>query len=358
MERARDLPAEHRPLPARLELGVRDRDRRQERPGVGVQGLVVERLPVGQLHDPAQVHHGHAVGDVPHDREVVGDEEIGQAELRLEVLQEVDDLGLDRDVERRDGLVADDQRGLHGEGARDAHALPLAARELVRVAVGVLRQEPDVPEQILHARRARVPVGHDPVHAERLGQDLADGHPGVERAVGVLEDHLDPAPEGPEGGLVERREVLAFEEDRPARRPLELQDAPPRRRLAAARLADEAEGLAAADREAHPVHRADHPGGAAEQAGAHVELLDELPDLEQRRVAHWSDLREAGVNRGWPAGGACGFIAPPRPRAAPPPSRRSRGRRPRPGRAAGPRPRSARRGTRSAARRRSPAAGG
>ena len=37
------------------------------------------------------------------------DEEEGEAELRLEVLQEVERLGLDRDVERGDRLVADDQ---------------------------------------------------------------------------------------------------------------------------------------------------------------------------------------------------------------------------------------------------------
>src|SRR5256885_10623543 len=47
--------------------------------------------------------------------------------FRSEVLEEVDDLRLDRDVERRDRLVADDERGLHGERPRDAHALALSA---------------------------------------------------------------------------------------------------------------------------------------------------------------------------------------------------------------------------------------
>src|SRR5699024_12195412 len=44
-------------------------------------------------------------------------------------------------VQRRDRLVADDELGVHGQGAGDAHALPLPARELVRVAVGVLAVE-------------------------------------------------------------------------------------------------------------------------------------------------------------------------------------------------------------------------
>ena len=63
-----------------------------------------------------------------HDAEVVGDEQIGEAELLLEILQQVDDLGLDRDVQRRDGLVADDQLGLERERSCDADPLALAAQ--------------------------------------------------------------------------------------------------------------------------------------------------------------------------------------------------------------------------------------
>src|SRR3546814_20367402 len=52
--------------------------------------------------------------------QVVGDEDERQLELLLEVLQQVDDLRLDRDVERRDRLVADHHLGAAGKGAGDA----------------------------------------------------------------------------------------------------------------------------------------------------------------------------------------------------------------------------------------------
>ena len=68
----------------------------------------------------------------------MGDEEVGQAELPLEIFEEVDDLGLDRDVERGDGLVGDDQFGRDGEGPGDPDALALAAGELVGVAAQVI----------------------------------------------------------------------------------------------------------------------------------------------------------------------------------------------------------------------------
>ena len=87
----------------------------------------------------------------------MGDEEIGQAELLLQVLQQVDHLRLDRDVERRDRLVADDQLGLDRERAGDADALALAAGEFVREAAHVVGLQADRLEQLARpAPRARL----------------------------------------------------------------------------------------------------------------------------------------------------------------------------------------------------------
>ena len=82
-------------------------------------------------------HDQDVVADVFDDGEVVRDEEVGEAEFFLQVLQEVDDFRLDVDVERGDRFVADDELGLDGEGARDANALALAAGELMRVPAEV-----------------------------------------------------------------------------------------------------------------------------------------------------------------------------------------------------------------------------
>ena len=73
------------------------------------------------------------------DFEVVGDEEVGEAEVGLEVGEEVEDLGLDGDVEGGDGFVADDELGAQGQGAGDADALALAAGEFGGEAVVVRR---------------------------------------------------------------------------------------------------------------------------------------------------------------------------------------------------------------------------
>ena len=65
----------------------------------------------------------------------MGDEDHGHVPLALLVLQQVEDLGLDGDVERGGGLVGEQQLRTAGQGDGDHHPLAHAAGQLV----GVLR---------------------------------------------------------------------------------------------------------------------------------------------------------------------------------------------------------------------------
>ncbi len=146
-----DVAGEEDPLPDVHPVRRRARHRREQRRRVGVARMLVQELRLAHLDDAAEVHDRDPVGDVADHGQVVRDEDVGEAELALEVLQQVQDLRLHRDVERRDRLVADDQLRLERERARDADPLALAARELVRVAVVVLGVEADALEQLLDA---------------------------------------------------------------------------------------------------------------------------------------------------------------------------------------------------------------
>ncbi len=95
-------------------------------------GLPEERIRGPGFHDFAQIHHRDTVGQVPDHPQVVGNEQVGEPELLLQLLQQVDDLCLDGDVQGGDGLVADEQVRLEGEGSRDADPLALSTGELVR----------------------------------------------------------------------------------------------------------------------------------------------------------------------------------------------------------------------------------
>ena len=100
--------------------------------------------------------------------------------------------------------------GSQRERAGDADALPLAAGELVRVAVVVLRVEPDQLEQVLH-RALDAVLGLDVLQPERRADDRADGVPRVQRRVRVLEDHLDVAAQRPHPAVGQVRDVPALE---------------------------------------------------------------------------------------------------------------------------------------------------
>jgi hypothetical protein len=100
------------------------------------------------------------------DSQVVGDEQIGDVEVVLEVHEQVDDLRQDRDVQGRYRLVADDQLGSERQRPGYADALPLASGERGREPVVVLGVEPDNLHQLLHPTLALAAIRHS-VNSER-----------------------------------------------------------------------------------------------------------------------------------------------------------------------------------------------
>ena len=77
--------------------------------------------------DLAEIEDVEAVDDLADDGKVVGDEEVGEPVLFLQPLEQVEDLRLHRDVERRHRLVADDDLRADGQRPGDRDALTLAA---------------------------------------------------------------------------------------------------------------------------------------------------------------------------------------------------------------------------------------
>ena len=174
---------------------------------------VVDVFAGALLHHAAEVHDLDAIGETAHNIEVMGNHDVRETEIPLQVLQQVDDLRLHRHVERRHGLVTDDHARLHHDGTSDANALTLTAGKLVREAVVVLGIEPHALHCLLDpaltvGRRA------DAVDVERLLHRLADAHARVERRDRVLEDHRDLATEVGETSTFAPGDVLAHERDR------------------------------------------------------------------------------------------------------------------------------------------------
>jgi hypothetical protein len=251
----------------RLALGLG----RQEMLRVGVLGPAEDLGDRSLLDDLALGHDADAVRHFLHDAQVVGDEEQRHAVFGLQALEQLQDLRLDGDVERRGRLVGDQQVRLVGQRHGDHHPLALAARQLMRIGVEALGGlgNADLVEQLEGAparRFARQPLVQDQ-HLVDLPLDRVQR---VERGHGLLEDHGDAvAAHLQELAGRGADQLAALEADRAGRMPghrigQQLQHRERRHRLARARFADQRHGLAAGDLEAHALHRLDRVDAGAE----------------------------------------------------------------------------------------------
>ena len=201
--------------------------------------VVEDVVALAVLHDGPPVHHRHPVGQVLDHRQVVGDEQIGQAEIALQIQQEVDDPRLDRHVQRRDRLIQCEDLGLQGQRAGDPDALLLPAGELPGVAAGVGTAQPDDLQQLRHPGIGGALV--ETVGVQGFREEVEHRKARIQRGDRVLKDHLEIAAQcsPPFGG--QRRHVVAQHLDGPGLRAREFQDLVQRGRFPRAGLPDDAQ---------------------------------------------------------------------------------------------------------------------
>ena len=225
--------------------------------------ILVDLGRLADLHDLAGVHHPDAGGERHRLLLVVGDDDEGDPEPLLDVDELELRLLAQLLVERPERLVEQEQLRLLDQAPRQRHPLPLPARELVRLAVGELRELHQL--QHLGDLRRRLVAPH-PVAQQPVGDVLLDRHVREQR-VG-LEHHVGRPLVGRQPG-----HVLPVDLDAPEGRRLEAREHPEQRRLAAARAAEQAEQLALPDVEADVV-----------DGDEVAELLGDLLDAHERRV--------------------------------------------------------------------------
>jgi hypothetical protein len=228
----------------------------------------------------------------------MGDEEHGQSHPRLHLLEEHQVLELDGHVEGGGGLVGDEQPRLAGQRDGADHALLHPSAHLVREGQQALlgRGHPHPPEGVGGEGPQPSRAVGDP-EAKGLDELVADREDGVQRRLGILEDHGDPpATHLAHLALALRDEVLPFQQDLALDDPAgrlgqEAEEREGGHRLARSRLAHDAEGLAGADGEAHPVDGAD-------EAPARLEVGVEVLDLEHDGASGLGHRRRGSDRRG------------------------------------------------------------
>src|SRR5918911_69380 len=132
LERARHAAADYQYLV--LVVGISGQGGGKERACIRVKGCCAELVRRRLLDDLAEVHHRDAVADVRHGRQVMANEQVGNPELALQILQQRHDLGANRHVQGGHRFVQHDEPGRGGDRPGDGNPLALAAAELVREA--------------------------------------------------------------------------------------------------------------------------------------------------------------------------------------------------------------------------------
>ena len=213
----------------------------------------------------------------------MGDKQIRNAEITLEIEQQVDNLPANRNIQRRNGFVGNDHFWIQCQRASNADALALTAGKLMRVTVDVLGVEAHDVEELAHGLHALL-FGAHVVDRHGLRDDLADGHARVQARIWILEDELHVAAHLLELLMAHLRDVFALEIHLARGGVGQPHDGAARRGLTAAGFTHEAEGLARMDLERNIVYCGNNALGepTGEHARLRRELLAQVLDLKQR----------------------------------------------------------------------------
>jgi hypothetical protein len=106
---------------------VERRYRRQQRLGVRVARLGKQRIAAGGLHQLSEIHHRHVIAQMFHHAKVMGDKQKGDAEIVAQIGKQIDDLRLNRDIQRRDRLVGNDKVRVENQRPGNTDTLALTA---------------------------------------------------------------------------------------------------------------------------------------------------------------------------------------------------------------------------------------
>ncbi len=232
------------------------------------------------LHLAPGVHHHDALGHFGDHAEVVRDQHDRRAQPRFQVAHQVEDLRLDRHIQRRGRLIGDQQFRIARQRHRDHHTLTHAAGQLVRILAHAPRRRGNA-DQCQHVDRLLLGVAR--VHAlmklYRLADLPADGQHRIQAGHRLLKDHRDRiAADVAHLRFGQSQQVAAFETDTALDLAGRFLDQPQDRhrgdRLAAAGFTDHCQCLAALDVQRHALDSTHH-------AIRRIEMCLEIFDFEQ-----------------------------------------------------------------------------
>ncbi len=118
------------------------------------------------------------------------DEKIAEAKFLLQIHHQVQNLCLNGNIQRRNRLIGNDQRGPGNQRACNGNALTLAAGKLMRIFFRRSLWQADGLQHFGHAVVALAGARAALQRNNRLGNDTLDGMARIERAIRILKNRL------------------------------------------------------------------------------------------------------------------------------------------------------------------------
>src|SRR6185295_3948963 len=85
-----------------------------------------------------------------HHGQVMSNEQIGEPELGLQILQDIQDLGLNGNIQRGNWLVTNNEFGAEGQRTGNPDSLSLTAGKFMRITAGMIAFQADFAERFKH----------------------------------------------------------------------------------------------------------------------------------------------------------------------------------------------------------------
>ena len=130
-----------------------------------------------------------------HNGQIMCYKNIRQPVLFLQIHHQVQNLGLNGNVQRGNRLVADDKFRIQRQCAADADSLPAATVQLMRVAVLIALGKPDGIHNLADAFVQFLLAFADMIHLQRLADNFRDRLSRIQGRIRVLKHHLHIAPQ-------------------------------------------------------------------------------------------------------------------------------------------------------------------
>ena len=156
------------------------------------------------LYHLSQIHHRDIIGDMLDHGQVVGDKQICEIPLLLELHHQVQNLCLNGHVQSRDRLIADHKLRIDRKRSCNHDSLAATAVKLVRVEIVRTPRQTDHLHQFLNALSPLLRILADLVQPKRLLNDLCNGETRVQGCVGILKNDLHLPTNGDHLFLAER----------------------------------------------------------------------------------------------------------------------------------------------------------